>query len=118
MTTSPDGEQVQAHDRLAEFYDRYGAGHLVSRSIPRLGGLILEAVGHVYTQPLHLIGQWPLALAAITRVRRAQVAATPVTIATDACRMRHRLPILVTCWSCARIASAATGTSTRPPRTC
>jgi len=32
--------------------------------------------------------------------------------------MRRCLPILVTCWSCGRIANAATGTSTRRPPTC
>ena len=47
MTTSPDGEHVQVHNRLAEIHDRYGSGHLVSRSIRRATPLILEAVGHV-----------------------------------------------------------------------
>ena len=43
MTTSPDGEQVLVHCRLAEIHDRYGSGHLVSRATP----LILESVGQV-----------------------------------------------------------------------
>ena len=47
MTTSPDGEPVQVHNRLAEIHDRYGPGHLVSRSIRRATPLILEAVGQV-----------------------------------------------------------------------
>jgi HD domain len=47
MTTSPDGQQVQVHNRLAEIHDRYGSGHLVSRSISRATPLILEAVGQV-----------------------------------------------------------------------
>ena len=47
MTTSPDGEQVQVNHRLAEIHDRYGSGHLVSRSIRRATTLILEAVGQV-----------------------------------------------------------------------
>ncbi len=47
MTTSPDGEQVHVHRRLAEIHDRYGSGHLVSRSIRRATPLILEAVGHI-----------------------------------------------------------------------
>ena len=47
MTTSPDGEPVQVHNRLAEIHDRYGPGHLVSRSICRATPLILEAVGQV-----------------------------------------------------------------------
>ena len=50
MTTSPDGEQVQVHHRLAEIHDRYGSGHLVSRSIRRATPLILEAVGHVHAR--------------------------------------------------------------------
>jgi hypothetical protein len=47
MTTSPDGEHVQVQNRLAEIHDRYGTGHLVSRSIRRATPLILEAVGQV-----------------------------------------------------------------------
>ena len=47
MTTSPDGEQVHVHRRLAEIHDRYGSGHLVSRSIRRATPLILNAVGQV-----------------------------------------------------------------------
>ena len=50
MTTSPDGEHVQVHNRLAEIHDRYGSGHLVSRSIRRATPLILEAVGHVHAR--------------------------------------------------------------------
>jgi len=50
MTTSPDGEHVQVHSRLAEIHDRYGSGHLVSRSIRRATPLILEAVGHVHAR--------------------------------------------------------------------
>ena len=48
MTTSPDGEQVQVHNRLAEIQDRYGNGHLVSRFISRATPQILEAVGRVH----------------------------------------------------------------------
>ena len=47
MTTSPDGDHVHVNHRLAEIHDRYGSGHLVSRSIRRATPLILEAVGHV-----------------------------------------------------------------------
>jgi hypothetical protein len=47
MTTSPDGEHVPVRNRLAEIHDRYGTGHLVSRSIRRATPLILEAVGQV-----------------------------------------------------------------------
>jgi HD domain len=47
MTTSPDGELVPVERRLAEIYDRYGPGHLVSRSIQRATPMILRAVGQV-----------------------------------------------------------------------
>ncbi len=47
MTTSRAGEHVPVHNRLAEIHDRYGSGHLVSRSIRRATPLILEAVGQV-----------------------------------------------------------------------
>jgi hypothetical protein len=50
MTTSPDGEHIHVHRRLAEIHDRYGSGHLVSRSIRRATPLILEAVGHVHAR--------------------------------------------------------------------
>ena len=48
MTTSPDGRQVDVTRRLAEIHDRYGLGHLVSRSMRRATPLILEAVGRVH----------------------------------------------------------------------
>jgi hypothetical protein len=44
MTTSPDGEPVPVESRLAEIHDRYGPGHLVSRSIQRATPTILRAV--------------------------------------------------------------------------
>ena len=47
MTTSPDGEIVPVEQRLAEIQDRYGAGHLVSRSIQRATPMILRAVQQV-----------------------------------------------------------------------
>jgi hypothetical protein len=47
MTTSPDGDHVHVNHRLAEIHDRYGSGHLVSRSIRRATPLILEAVSQV-----------------------------------------------------------------------
>ena len=50
MTTSPDGEQVRVHRRLAEIHDRYGTSHLVSRSIRRATPLMMEAVGHVHAR--------------------------------------------------------------------
>jgi HD domain len=48
MTTSPDGQQVHVHRRLAEIHDRYGTAHPVSRSIRRATPLILEAVDHIH----------------------------------------------------------------------
>jgi HD domain len=47
MTTSPDGEPVSVGTRLAEIHDRYGPGHLVSRSIQRATPMILRAVEQV-----------------------------------------------------------------------
>ena len=47
MTTSPDGELVPVEQRLAEINDRYGLGHLVSRSIQRATPMILRAVEQV-----------------------------------------------------------------------
>ena len=45
-----DGEHVEVHNRLAEIHDRYGSGHLVSRSIRHATPLFLEAVGDVRTR--------------------------------------------------------------------
>jgi len=53
MTTSPDGEPVPVNHRLTEIHDRYGTGHLVSRSIRRATPLILEAVGQVNARAAH-----------------------------------------------------------------
>jgi hypothetical protein len=47
MTTSPDGELVSVERRLAEIQQRYGPGHLVSRSIRRATPMILRAVEQV-----------------------------------------------------------------------
>jgi putative nucleotidyltransferase with HDIG domain len=44
MTTSPDGEPVPVERRLAEIRERYGPGHLASRSIQRATPMILRAV--------------------------------------------------------------------------
>ena len=48
MTTSPDGELVPVEKRLAEIHDRYGPGHLVSRSIQRATPMIRRAVEQVH----------------------------------------------------------------------
>src|SRR6266581_7332521 len=50
LTSSPGGEHVHVENRLAEIHDRYGSGHLVSRSIRRATPLILEAVDHVHVR--------------------------------------------------------------------
>jgi HD domain len=47
MITSPDGELVPVEQRLAEIHDRYGPGHLVSRSIQRATPMILRAVEQI-----------------------------------------------------------------------
>ena len=47
MTTSPDGAPVPVEQRLAEIHDRYGPGHLVSRSIQRATPMIWHAVEQV-----------------------------------------------------------------------
>ena len=48
MTTSPDGQPVPVDRRLAEIHDRYGPGHLVSRSMQRATPMILFAVEQVH----------------------------------------------------------------------
>jgi hypothetical protein len=48
MTSSPDGELIPVDRRLAEIHERYGPGHLVSRSIQRATPMILCAVEQVY----------------------------------------------------------------------
>jgi putative nucleotidyltransferase with HDIG domain len=48
MTTSPDGQPVPVDQRLTEIQDRYGPGHLVSRSIQRATPMILRAVEQVH----------------------------------------------------------------------
>ena len=53
ITTSPDGEHVSARRRLAEIQQRYGPGHLVSRSIQRATPMILSAVEQVHNRAAH-----------------------------------------------------------------
>ena len=50
MTTSPDGQPVPVERRLAEIHDRYGPGHLVSRSMRRATPMILRAVEQVHSR--------------------------------------------------------------------
>jgi hypothetical protein len=54
MTTSPGGELVPVEQRLAEILDRYGPGHLVSRSIQRATPTILGAVKQVHNRAAHI----------------------------------------------------------------
>jgi HD domain len=55
MTTSPDGELVPVEQRLAEIHDRYGPGHLVSRSIQRATPMILGAVKQVHNRATNTV---------------------------------------------------------------
>jgi putative nucleotidyltransferase with HDIG domain len=54
MTTSPDGQPVPVDRRLAEIHDRYGRGHLVSRSIQRATPMILRAVEQISQRAAHV----------------------------------------------------------------
>jgi hypothetical protein len=45
ITTSPDGEPVEATERIAEIKQRYGPGHLVNRFITMATPDLLAAVG-------------------------------------------------------------------------
>jgi hypothetical protein len=56
MTTSPDGDLVPAERRLAEIHDRYGQGHLVSRSIGHATPMILRAVEQVHHRAAQAAG--------------------------------------------------------------
>jgi hypothetical protein len=47
MTTSPDGDPLTVHDRLAEIGTRYGPGHLVTRSIGRSSPALVTATTRV-----------------------------------------------------------------------
>ena len=55
MTTSPDGDLVPVERRLAEIHQRYGPGHLVSRSIQRATPLILNAVEQVHHRAARIV---------------------------------------------------------------
>ncbi|MFJ6934572.1 HD domain-containing protein [Streptomyces globosus] len=54
MTTTPDGEQTTAEERVAEIVGRYGADSLVGRFIRRASPEIFAAVGRVEAA---LVGQ-------------------------------------------------------------
>jgi hypothetical protein len=47
MTTSPDGNLLTVHDRLAEIGMRYGPGHVVTRSIGRSSPALVTAAARV-----------------------------------------------------------------------
>lgn len=59
MTTSPDGELVDAADRLAEIQARYGPGDLVTRFIDRARPEILAAVART-RERLAAAGRQPM----------------------------------------------------------
>jgi hypothetical protein len=84
MTTSPDGEHVRVDRRLAEIHDRYGAGHLVSRSIRRATPLILDSVSQV-----RMRGALATTLSASAQVRRA--AASEEVVHAQPHRAVHRV---------------------------
>jgi hypothetical protein len=47
MTTSPDGNRLTVHDRLAEIGTRYGSGHVVARSIRRSSPALVMSAARV-----------------------------------------------------------------------
>jgi hypothetical protein len=47
MTTSPDGDPLTVHDRLAEIGTRYGPGDIVTRSIGRSSSALVKATARV-----------------------------------------------------------------------
>jgi hypothetical protein len=47
MTTDPTGREVAVGARLAEIFARYGADHLVTRSIRRASPILVEAIESV-----------------------------------------------------------------------
>ena len=49
MTTTPDGEPVEVEQRLAEILARYGAEHLVARSIREASPMIIDSVRTIET---------------------------------------------------------------------
>jgi HD domain len=50
MTTSPDGNLLMVHDRLAEIGTRYGPGHIVTRSVARSRPNLLRAAARVQSR--------------------------------------------------------------------
>ena len=50
ITTSPDGNLLTVHDRLAEIGMRYGPGHIVTRSIARSRPTLLRAAARVQSR--------------------------------------------------------------------
>jgi hypothetical protein len=47
MTTSPDGNTLTVHDRLAEIGKRYGPGHVVTRSIGRSSPALVMSTARI-----------------------------------------------------------------------
>jgi hypothetical protein len=50
ITTSPDGNLLTVHDRLAEIGARYGPGHIVTRSVARSRPNLLRATARVQSR--------------------------------------------------------------------
>jgi hypothetical protein len=47
ITTGPNGDQVDVHQRLADIQERYGAGHPVSRALGKAKASFVESVKKV-----------------------------------------------------------------------
>ena len=55
ITTSPDGNPLTVHDRLAEIETRYGPGHIVTRSIGRSSPSLVMAADRVQRRMTELV---------------------------------------------------------------
>jgi putative nucleotidyltransferase with HDIG domain len=53
ITTSPDGNRLSVHDRLAEIGTRYGPGHVVTRSVARSRPNLVMAAARVQRRMRH-----------------------------------------------------------------
>jgi hypothetical protein len=82
MTTSPDGNPLAVHDRLAEIGTRYGPGHVVTRSIGRSSPALVTAATRVQRRMRN--GSIPtsraacLALASARPDQRSQTVSRPL----------------------------------------
>lgn len=55
MTSGPDGQQVTVEQRLAEVTDRYGPGHVVTRSIETAADYLRDAVARAQERAAELL---------------------------------------------------------------